>query len=950
MPSFLSKLVKNSSSPASHGRERSDSLSAPSSRSRSRSRTASTISTNVDSSRSLSKINVAVIPTIKEPATSISSAESFTHNVTVIPPSPLMTANDGLPEEEPEATQRDIDGLPNTEATNGITATISPSKKAAPSTPSRPSSRPTTPVSSKRETADVVPPVPSLRRHASDKSLNSHLSSPMPINHNRAATSPAEHPKPSDENGDIMTPISESPTQIRAPDLFPPRSNTLAPRDTSDTASVISYAPSIAGSPSKDKKQAGSRPWRRAPQSKPSGLASAIAASGLAMANPAALVSPPLSLTSPPPDRKNSISSRKGSNASSPPPMNRKSSGNGHPDNARPLRSKRSKAGSPKRRPSVSVHSDNNSEHYHEEHAPDYYSGLEESTSEEDSSDRDDDDLMDLDLEENAVTGFAVASNRRNADFHEMFPVVPDSDYLIEDYGCALQREILIQGRLYISENHICFHANIFGWVTDVTVPISEIETLEKKMTAFVIPNAILITTRQNKYSFASFLSRDTTFDVIYNIWRLARPGADTRSIGSSGRGSYDQARESMDPSAPMKAKTKTTTCNCSKEGKHYSESLMDIIVPGTPDRIHNLMFASGFIKNFMAVDQKLMDIQISDWTPKAAGSKLLSRNMSYIKPLNASIGPKQAKCELSDETDFCNFDEYVSMITTTKTPEVPSGGVFSVKTRTCIMWASPVTTRVWVTSQIEWTGRSFIKGIIETSAMGGQRTYHVQLEAAMREYIKQHQSEFIPEGMDIGEIALVPPPAPESTKGAPAQAGVDGKTRERERNQRAFQWAYDTFDGAYQVGCRSAKGAIELLKDAFDQSSTTTMLYIVIVLLLLSNLYTFTRMGPAKEDYGKRLETRQMEDREKWIHGVVTALWDELAAGKGVSVGLGVQPIEAIPTAVPEVQPVSWHEDLAALHKTLDEAEKRIHVLRESLNSVKSLDTNWMKKNSLEL
>jgi len=37
------------------------------------------------------------------------------------------------------------------------------------------------------------------------------------------------------------------------------------------------------------------------------------------------------------------------------------------------------------------------------------------------------------------------------------------------DYGCALQRDILIQGRIYISENHVCFHANIFGWVTDVS-------------------------------------------------------------------------------------------------------------------------------------------------------------------------------------------------------------------------------------------------------------------------------------------------------------------------------------------------------------------------------------------------------------------------------------------------------------------------------------------------
>jgi hypothetical protein len=36
------------------------------------------------------------------------------------------------------------------------------------------------------------------------------------------------------------------------------------------------------------------------------------------------------------------------------------------------------------------------------------------------------------------------------------------------DYGCALQREILVQGRIYISENHICFYANIFRWVTSV--------------------------------------------------------------------------------------------------------------------------------------------------------------------------------------------------------------------------------------------------------------------------------------------------------------------------------------------------------------------------------------------------------------------------------------------------------------------------------------------------
>ena len=84
---------------------------------------------------------------------------------------------------------------------------------------------------------------------------------------------------------------------------------------------------------------------------------------------------------------------------------------------------------------------------------------------------------------------------------------------------------------------------------------------------------------------------------------------------------------------------------------------------------------------------------------------------MSYVKPLNNSVGPKQTKCEIHDENVYCDFDDHVIMMTSTKTPDVPSGGVFVVETRTCIMWASTISTRVIVTTQVEWTGRSFIKG-----------------------------------------------------------------------------------------------------------------------------------------------------------------------------------------------------------------------------------------------
>lgn len=51
----------------------------------------------------------------------------------------------------------------------------------------------------------------------------------------------------------------------------------------------------------------------------------------------------------------------------------------------------------------------------------------------------------------------------------------------------------------------------------------------------------------------------------------------------------------------------KHTQCSCGREGKHFSETALETVLPGTPDKIHNLIFASGFIKEFMAVNQKLL-------------------------------------------------------------------------------------------------------------------------------------------------------------------------------------------------------------------------------------------------------------------------------------------------------------------------------------------------------
>jgi hypothetical protein len=57
----------------------------------------------------------------------------------------------------------------------------------------------------------------------------------------------------------------------------------------------------------------------------------------------------------------------------------------------------------------------------------------------------------------------------RNEEFKRLFSnSVPNNERLVVDYSCALQKEILIQGRLYLSLNYIAFYANIFKWETSL--------------------------------------------------------------------------------------------------------------------------------------------------------------------------------------------------------------------------------------------------------------------------------------------------------------------------------------------------------------------------------------------------------------------------------------------------------------------------------------------------
>lgn len=394
------------------------------------------------------------------------------------------------------------------------------------------------------------------------------------------------------------------------------------------------------------------------------------------------------------------------------------------------------------------------------------------------------------------LTGFAVASKKRNRDFHGLFKSVPDDDYLIEDYSCALQREILAHGRLYVSEGHLCFSSNILGWTTTLVMSFDEIVSVEKRSTALLFKNGLMISTLHSKHIFASFTSRDSTYDLIVKIWKLGHPGlqsslngvrldetggdktekidaesivggdsnGDSRSVSASdeeeseeGEDVYDEDEEEDEnvPAATQTAEApllesaleKTVTrkpsglvngsapadkpkdvpgapsvqdfqgpathapTDCGDSDTHYKKIVGDDVVPAPLGKVYDLLFGASsatWMGKWITNDQKCTDLQMED--KKGLGEDNRTRNYSYIKPLGGSIGPKQTKCLVSENLENLDFEKAVNILVSTQNPDVPSGNVFSVKTRYCLSWAENNSTRVQINCTVEWTGKSWLK------------------------------------------------------------------------------------------------------------------------------------------------------------------------------------------------------------------------------------------------
>ncbi|CAI4423442.1 CFA_G0016530.mRNA.1.CDS.1 [Saccharomyces cerevisiae] len=398
-------------------------------------------------------------------------------------------------------------------------------------------------------------------------------------------------------------------------------------------------------------------------------------------------------------------------------------------------------------------------------------------------------------------TPYHYASEQRNKDFHETFKSVPKDDRLLDDFNCGLNRELLYQGKLYITETHLCFNSNVLGWIAKVLIAFEDVTFMEKTSAAGLFPSAISIETKMGKTLFNGFISRDAAFGLMKEVWSrtllqkdMASENINTKAEKPGNGKEIDDAINSIDEenndkdandndtnenddenistnettpnstsSSPDKEKEKAYKLRADSSYQydgpiyHHSTSfpaepmannefvLKELPFDCAPGILFEIMFNSEqneFLLDFLRGQEGSQITTIPNFTSIDGSSMTLKREYSYEKALHFPAGPKSTTCYVAEVIKRKDPGTYYEVISSIRTPNVPSGGSFSTKTRYLIRWNDEITCLLRVSFWVEWTGSSWIKGMVENGCKNGQLEAAQLMERILSKFIKNNVEE----------------------------------------------------------------------------------------------------------------------------------------------------------------------------------------------------------------
>ena len=131
------------------------------------------------------------------------------------------------------------------------------------------------------------------------------------------------------------------------------------------------------------------------------------------------------------------------------------------------------------------------------------------------------DDDQNLQIQREQRGSIAAITSPRSKFIKKKFKTYEEDEIVLENYACAANFTLLLQGMLYITNKNVYFYSpfnkkTMLGRGTKIKMSYDAIELIKKESAILVFPNSIrFILKNKEEMLFTSFVSRDTCFALL---------------------------------------------------------------------------------------------------------------------------------------------------------------------------------------------------------------------------------------------------------------------------------------------------------------------------------------------------------------------------------------------------------------------------------------------------
>ncbi|XP_059915504.1 GRAM domain-containing protein 2B-like [Gadus macrocephalus] len=154
---------------------------------------------------------------------------------------------------------------------------------------------------------------------------------------------------------------------------------------------------------------------------------------------------------------------------------------------------------------------------------------------------------------------------KHNLMFHKLFEDIPETETLTATFTCYLQKELIYHGRVFVSEDHICFHSSVLLKHIKVVIAASRVCHVKKHKAP--VPMLSIHTFDGAKYNLMYVKHSKTCYELLESVClHIEKKTANTSPQMSSaenggngmasGHSSNDESRNSRNNSISLEEET----------------------------------------------------------------------------------------------------------------------------------------------------------------------------------------------------------------------------------------------------------------------------------------------------------------------------------------------------------------------------------------------------------